>query len=138
MRDQSYLRASDADREQVAELLRHAHTEGRLDLDEFQERVERALSAKTYGELAAITGDLPGPGPQVVAARWPRRQKVPNWSRFAWVNALCWSVWGADSLTTSHHPGLWPLMVTGPWAAWRVSRVLERRRSRALSAPGGP
>ena len=45
------LRASDDDRERVAERLRTGHTEGRLDLDELQERLERTYAAKTLGEL---------------------------------------------------------------------------------------
>ena len=53
------LRASDADREQTAAVLRQAAAEGRLDLTELEERLERAFSAKTYAELALLTADLP-------------------------------------------------------------------------------
>jgi hypothetical protein len=53
------LRASDADREQVAELLRHAAGDGRLLVDELEDRLGAALSAKTYAELDAIIADLP-------------------------------------------------------------------------------
>ena len=53
------MRASDADREQVAEFLRHAAGEGRLLVDELEDRLGAALSAKTYAELDAITADLP-------------------------------------------------------------------------------
>ncbi|MFJ5773591.1 DUF1707 domain-containing protein [Streptomyces sp. NPDC093094] len=56
------LRASDADREQVAEVLRDALAEGRLDMAEFEERLEATYQARTYGELAPITRDLPVPG----------------------------------------------------------------------------
>lgn len=58
---QDELRASHADRDIVVERLREAAGEGRLDLDELEERLERALTARTYGELAALTTDLPGP-----------------------------------------------------------------------------
>jgi Domain of unknown function (DUF1707) len=54
------LRASDADREAMADRLREHHTEGRLDPDEFQERLEKCFAAKTVGELAELTHDLPG------------------------------------------------------------------------------
>ncbi|WP_028804771.1 DUF1707 SHOCT-like domain-containing protein [Streptomyces sp. 142MFCol3.1] len=54
------LRASDADRERVAEQLRDALAEGRLDMEEFEERLEATYQARTYGELAPITRDLPG------------------------------------------------------------------------------
>jgi hypothetical protein len=53
------IRASDADRQHVVDAL-HQHTAaGRLSLDEFTERLDAALQATTYGELAAITADLP-------------------------------------------------------------------------------
>ena len=53
------LRASDADRERIAERLRNGHAEGRLDTAEFQERLERCYEAKTFGELDALVRDLP-------------------------------------------------------------------------------
>ena len=53
------LRASDADRERVAELLRDAYAEGRLDAEEHAERIGAAYGAKTLGELAPLTRDLP-------------------------------------------------------------------------------
>ncbi|MEU6649268.1 DUF1707 domain-containing protein [Streptomyces sp. NPDC046900] len=56
------LRASDADRERVAEVLRDALAEGRLDMEEFEERLETTYKARTYGELAPITRDLPAAG----------------------------------------------------------------------------
>jgi hypothetical protein len=56
------LRASDADREQVAERLRHATAEGRLLAHELEERLDAVFSARTYGELDAVVADLPGPG----------------------------------------------------------------------------
>ena len=61
------LRASHADRDQVAELLRVAAGDGRLSPEELDERLERALTARTYAELAALTTDLPAtPGAAVV------------------------------------------------------------------------
>ncbi|GAB7108683.1 DUF1707 domain-containing protein [Streptomyces phaeofaciens JCM 4814] len=56
------LRASDADRERVAEVLRDALAEGRLDMEEFEERLDRTYRARTYGELTPITRDLPAAG----------------------------------------------------------------------------
>lgn len=56
------LRASDADRERVAGVLREALAEGRLDMDEFNERVDTAYRARTYGDLAPLTRDLPAAG----------------------------------------------------------------------------
>jgi hypothetical protein len=57
--DPSMLRVSDADRHQVAELLREAAGEGRIDLDELDERLEATFAAKTYADLVPITVDLP-------------------------------------------------------------------------------
>ena len=56
------LRASDEDRDRVAELLRVAAGDGRLTMEEFGQRLEEALTARTYGELAALTRDLPAAG----------------------------------------------------------------------------
>lgn len=53
------LRASDADRDRVADLLRDALAEGRLTADEHAERVEGVLNAKTVGELEVFIRDLP-------------------------------------------------------------------------------
>lgn len=56
--DQSHLRASDADRERIAQVLHKATAEGRLDIHELDERLAAVYAAKTYGELVPITADL--------------------------------------------------------------------------------
>ncbi|MEU3335631.1 DUF1707 SHOCT-like domain-containing protein [Streptomyces sp. NPDC002144] len=53
------LRASDADRDRIADILREALAEGRLTADEHAERVEGVLAAKTVGELEVFIRDLP-------------------------------------------------------------------------------
>lgn len=53
------LRVSHADREKVAEMLRDAAGDGRLDMEELEERLESAFNAKTYGELEPLVADLP-------------------------------------------------------------------------------
>jgi hypothetical protein len=63
------LRASDADRDSVIELLRTAVTDGRLNPAEFDERVEAALAARTIEALAPLTADLiAGPGGGIALA----------------------------------------------------------------------
>jgi hypothetical protein len=57
--DQGDLRASDADRHQVADVLRDAAGDGRLTLDELHERLDGVFAAKTYAELERFTRDLP-------------------------------------------------------------------------------
>jgi hypothetical protein len=54
------LRTSDADRNAVADRLHQAAVEGRLEPDELEERLHRALRARTYGELRRLVADLPG------------------------------------------------------------------------------
>ena len=65
---QGTLRASHADREQVAEVLRVAAGDGRLSPEELDERLERALTARTYDELATVIADLPAAGTAIAAA----------------------------------------------------------------------
>jgi Domain of unknown function (DUF1707) len=70
----SALRASDADREQVAERLRNAAAEGRLLAEELEDRLEAAFAARTYGELSAVVSDLPREHPHGTrAGRMPVR-----------------------------------------------------------------
>ncbi len=57
---QPELRVSDAERHDVAETLRLAAGEGRLGLDELEERLEAAFAARTYADLEPLTRDLPG------------------------------------------------------------------------------
>jgi uncharacterized membrane protein len=62
------MRASDKDRDAAAGLLQTAYAEGRVTPDEYEVRLHRALSARTYAELDAVTADLPGRYPAVVPA----------------------------------------------------------------------
>jgi hypothetical protein len=63
MPSRSQMRASDADRERVAERLRRATAEGRLSAEELEERLATALRARTYGQLDALVADLPSDAP---------------------------------------------------------------------------
>jgi hypothetical protein len=84
------MRASDADRERVAERLRVAAGHGRLTMDELEERLERAYGAKTYAELEPIIRDLPdtdaganyAPG-AAAAALSPRVGGTPSRKRWS-------------------------------------------------------
>jgi hypothetical protein len=60
------LRASDDDRERTADRLRRAASEGRLTVDELEERLQAAYAARTQGELAPLVADVPAhePGPR--------------------------------------------------------------------------
>lgn len=72
--DPSQMRISDADRQRVADVLRDAAGEGRIDLDELEERLELTWQAKTYGELVPITLDLQATGPVPHPAAPPVRR----------------------------------------------------------------
>jgi hypothetical protein len=72
MAGRSTLRASDADREHIAERLRQATAEGRLVADELEQRLGEAFKARTYGELARLVSDLPAPPSE-------RRARHPAW-----------------------------------------------------------
>ncbi len=62
--DRRNLRVSDAEREHAADVLRRAAGEGRITFEELDDRLAAAYAARTYGELAAVTDDLPEAGPQ--------------------------------------------------------------------------
>jgi hypothetical protein len=55
----SSMRASSADRERAVDVLKAGFAEGRLTQDEYNDRMGRAYAARTYGELMALTADLP-------------------------------------------------------------------------------
>jgi hypothetical protein len=71
----SELRASHEDRDRVVELLRVSAGDGRLTAEELDERLERAMTARTYGELARLVADLPAAG-SVASAPAPRVKDV--------------------------------------------------------------
>ena len=77
MEDAGRLRISDDDRNKVAEVLRQAAGEGRIDLEELDERLEAAYRAKTYGELVPITADLPV-APLLHPVPAPPARRVPT------------------------------------------------------------
>jgi hypothetical protein len=71
------LRAADRDRDEVAEILREQYAQGRLTLEEFDERSAKAVSARTMGELGALTADLPAPAEPEENTAWsPARMRL--------------------------------------------------------------
>ncbi|WP_206422660.1 DUF1707 SHOCT-like domain-containing protein [Nocardioides pantholopis] len=75
--DPMRLRVSDTDRHAVAEVLREAAGEGRLDVDELEERLEATYAAKVYADLVPLLADLPGASPLPQAAPVVRRAGTP-------------------------------------------------------------
>ncbi|SDU87665.1 DUF1707 SHOCT-like domain-containing protein [Jiangella alkaliphila] len=83
-RDASLMRVSHADRDRMVEILRDAAADGRLDTEELEERVERALTARTFADLEPLTEGLPvapvappAPAPAVPAA--PPADEIVRW-----------------------------------------------------------
>jgi hypothetical protein len=62
------MRAADADRDHVVEILNTAYSEGRLSKDEYDARLENALSARTYADLDQLVTDLPAARAAMVPA----------------------------------------------------------------------
>jgi hypothetical protein len=86
----SHTRVGDADRERAADRLRHHHAEGRITVDEFQERLDRCYEATTAGHLRELVADLPEDlhrDPHHFH-RWPRMLLIPALLTIAAVAAL--------------------------------------------------
>jgi len=134
------MRASDADRERTALLLREHHAAGRLDAAEFNDRMDKAFEAKTMGDLDALLADLPGidlyrlpaasirpappgairprtgthPGRRGEGAISP--QRVVTWASWAAVSSVLFVVWLSVGLISGGAAWFpWFLFVVIPW-----------------------
>jgi hypothetical protein len=107
------LRAADVDRERIADRLRVAAGEGRLDAAELEERLERALSAQTYAELDALVGDLPQPArPHPSRAR--KRTELRAFVATSLLLVAIWALAGAGYFWPVWPILGWGLAVMGP------------------------
>jgi hypothetical protein len=139
------MRASDADRDRVAALLREHCAAGRLSFEELSERLDQALSSRTLGELYSLTGDLPhlaGPHPVIASqgppAPTPRRSGLARHRRAgslaveALGAAVVWAflvgVWAASG-GGSFWP-IWPLLGMAVFLGVRVVRELGEGHDR--------
>ena len=115
------VRASDADRERTADVLRRQAGEGRLEPEELEERLERAFGARTLADLDSLTADLPAPSRRQERSR-PRPAAPP-------VGALL--IAAIVTLAIVVHPAIWFALIpalhmkghcgTRGRAAWRGS-----------------
>src|ERR1700759_4148160 len=81
--NQPELRIADTDRDHAAEVLREAHAQGRITVDELDERLTSVYSAKTFGDLVPVTRDLPAAGTAAAAApESPARTRFGGTARF--------------------------------------------------------
>ena len=134
------IRASDADRERTATLLREHHAQGRLTPEEFNERLDRVFAAKTLGELDALLADLPGidlyrlpaagirPAPpgarrsgggSAVERRGPGviTPRGANWAAWAAISAALFFAWLGIGIVSGGAAWIpWFLLVVVPWA----------------------
>ena len=97
-RAHGHLRASDADREHVVEILAAAFVQGRLNLDELSLRAGQALASRTYAELTVLIADIPvpplrvpPPSPARLPARATARPPVPPGRMPASAKAAVWA-----------------------------------------------
>jgi hypothetical protein len=113
------MRAGHADRDRVLDRLRRAHVEGRLDDSEFDERITATLNARTYGELAELTVDLPAEGTPATAAdlsdpdpHGEFRSGVAAWAAASVTTTVIWAIISVASGGVIYP---WFLWVAGPW-----------------------
>ena len=136
------LRAADADRDAVAERLRTAHAEGRLTVEEFGERLDAAFAARTMGELAGLTVDLPAEPARVArtgdeadaapvpAASTHRAGLRAAWGAWATAVLVTSAIWLIVSVSNGDLGYYWPIWVAGPWGAVLLARTVFGDRNR--------
>jgi hypothetical protein len=141
-----HLRAADADRAAVATALGEHMSAGRLTLEEYDERLARAYAAKTYGELAELTADLPKASKSRSPATTQPATAPTQRGQWGWDDSHSWrawrstavivlAIWAVASLANWELLYFWPIWVIGPWGAVLLARTLtsrdeERRRPR--------
>lgn len=118
--------ASAADREAAQAVLKQAFEDERLTQDEFEARVGQAVGARTQGELAALTADLPAPAPAWAPALMPPpRRRVRIWAPVAAIGVVVLA-------------GAGLLVVHGSGSRSASSGVAAAQPVQANPGPGGP
>ncbi|MEV6299296.1 DUF1707 domain-containing protein [Actinoplanes sp. NPDC051861] len=140
------MRAGDADRQNVADQLKLALDEGRLDLSEYDERLQKTYAAKTFKDLDGLLDDLPGTIPaqraqvephRVAGAPEPAKRKNKHHghgsSGFAGmlgVFLVCTLIWAMTSLSTREVQYFWPGWVLIPVIFAAVGHFSDRNKRR--------
>ena len=139
------MRASDADRDRVAAALREHCAQGRIGVDELNDRLDRVYRARTLGDLQKVTSDLPEedmyelpvpayrrstPARRVSGGVYRARMRA-GWATYASVNLVCIVIWLLTVVSGgSAYP--WWIWVAGPWGALMLAGQLfgshEERR----------
>jgi hypothetical protein len=150
------MRAGDSDRKAVADQLKTALDEGRLDLSEYDERLQKTYAAKTFVDLDGLLDDLPGTVPpqqsQVQPAPVPAAGPAigpsigSQWARwtgpYGGAFAVCVLIWAVTSLSAGHPVYFWPvwmlipivLGVGGQWFGYSHSHAERDERRDAYRA----
>jgi hypothetical protein len=147
------MRAADTDRQVVADKLKVALDEGRLNLHEYDERLQQAYAAKTYGDLDGLLTDLPTaklspsmPAPVSVSSRHATAAWLGHvWSSWASAVSITTAIWLVSTVASRDLQYFWPIWVAGPWGAvllWytigglasgQPRRMAEERDRKALA-----
>lgn len=132
------MRAADADRQAVADKLKKALDEGRLELAEYDERLQQAYAAKTYGDLEGLLDDIPDtlptqartatpvphtatPAPVVRSER--AGQLVKAWlGGFGGIFVVGTVIWLVSSIGSGHPQYFWPVWLLIPMAVGALGR----------------
>ena len=143
--DRDGMRAGDSERQAVADKLKAALDEGRLDLHEYDERVQQAYAAKTFGELDSLVTDLPGTIPaqqsrvqpyQPPAAPLPAAEVGdgkaqggrPFLASYGGVVVVCFVIWGISCLASGDWIYPWPLWTLIPLIFGAIGQFGRRNR----------
>ena len=133
--DAETLRAADADRHKIADQIKAALDEGRLSLNEYDDRVRRAYAARTYAELLILVADLPKPGlsaAEVTARREAEARRAARklpmallvlWTVWGTIMAVNLMVWFLVAVTVEGDVHPWPVWLLVPGVALAASTV---------------
>jgi hypothetical protein len=135
------IRASDAERELTAQRLRTAGEEGRLDMEELEERLDRAYKARTMEDLDVLTTDLPrktgmgGRAPETAR----RHSLVRGIEAYVPITVILIAVWAASGM--GYFWPIWPMIgfamaIFGVWGG-PPGRGRHRDRARRAERRGG-
>jgi hypothetical protein len=132
------MRAGDSERQAVADQLKTALDEGRLDLHEYDERLQRAYAAKTYADLDGLVTDLPGTIPAQRSRVEPHKPSAapevhkpsgrPYLSSYGSLVAVCIVIWGMTCLSTGELQYFWPGWMLIPFLLGLIGRFSGRNR----------
>jgi Domain of unknown function (DUF1707) len=138
---QQDVRASDADRDHAIAQLRRHHVEGRLDWEEFSERLEQASRARTRGDLRGLLSDLPPPAsppavsdPTARSGGWSGGPGPWRWRPWLFPPVIALVILGAVLLggwlfggPGPYHRGFFPILPLLFWGLLLARFILPRR-----------